>query len=83
MTNNAKSKKTLRLVKMAMLVALSVVLVVLIHFPIFPSAAFLEYDPAAIPIFIGTFAFGPTAGVIITILVSVNQGTSVCAAGQI
>jgi riboflavin transporter FmnP len=43
----------------------------------------LEYDPADIPIFIGTFAFGPTAGVIITILVSVIQGTTVSAGGQI
>ena len=83
MTNHARSKKTLRLAKMAMLVALSIVLVVLIHFPLFPSAAFLEYDPADIPIFIGTFAFGPTAGVVITILVSVIQGTTVSAAGQI
>ncbi len=34
---------------MAMLVAVSVVLVYLVHFPIFPAAPFLEYDPADIP----------------------------------
>ena len=76
-------KKLIRLVKMAMLVALSVVLVLLIHFPIFPAAPYLEYDPADIPIFIGAFAFGPTAGVLITIVVSVIQGTTVSAGGQI
>ena len=55
--NNERTKNTAKLAKMAMLVAISIVLVYLIHFPIFPAAAFLEYDPADIPILIGTFAF--------------------------
>ena len=46
--------QTLRLVKMGSLVAVSIVLVYLIHFPLFPAVAFLEYDPADIPILIGT-----------------------------
>ena len=81
-TNN-RPNKTLKLAKMAMLVAISIVLVLLIHFPLFPAAPFLEYDPADIPIFIGTFAFGPAAGVLLTVLVSVIQGTTVSASGQI
>ena len=81
-TNNGPNK-TLKLAKMAMLVAISIVLVLLIHFPLFPAAPFLEYDPADIPIFIGTFAFGPAAGVLLTVLVSVIQGTTVSASGQI
>ena len=81
MTN--QQNKTQKLAKMAMLAAISLVLVLLIHFPIIPSAAFLEYDPADIPIFIGTFAFGPAAGVILTVVVSVIQGTTVSAGGQI
>ena len=48
--------KVRKLATMAMLVAISIVLVYLIHFPIFPGAAFLEYDPADIPILIGAFA---------------------------
>lgn len=68
---------------MAMLTALSVVLVAFIHFPLFPAAAFLEYDPADIPIFIGTFLFGPAAGLGLTVVVSVIQGTTVSAGGQI
>ena len=36
------SEKIRKIVVMAMLVAVSIVLVYLIHFPIFPSAAFLE-----------------------------------------
>ncbi|MFR6343390.1 MAG: hypothetical protein ACLUO4_00285 [Christensenellales bacterium] len=47
---------------MAVLVALSVIMLLLIRFPIFPSAAFLEYDPADIPIFLGTFAMGRWQG---------------------
>ena len=65
---------TARLAKMGMLVAISVVLVYLIHFPIFPAVAFLEYDPADIPILIGTFAFGPLAGVLLTVVTAVLLG---------
>ena len=73
-------EKTVRLAKMGMLVAISVVLVYFIHFPIFPAVAFLEYEPADIPILIGTFAFGPVAGVLLTIVTSVVQGVTVSAA---
>ena len=73
-------EKTVRLAKMGMLVAISVVLVYFIHFPIFPAVAFLEYDPADIHILIGTFAFGPVAGVLLTIVTSVVQGVTVSAA---
>ena len=71
---------TIRLAKRAMLVAMSIVLVALVHFPIFPAVAFLEYDPADIPILIGTFAFGPLAGFILTVVTSVIQGVTVSAA---
>lgn len=77
--NNQKTKST-KLAKMAMLVAISIVLVMLIHFPIFPAVFFLEYDPADIPILIGTFAFGPLAGIILTVVTSVIQGLTVSAA---
>lgn len=71
--------KTLRLAKMGMLVAVSIVLVYFIHFPIFPAVAFLEYDPADIPILMGTFAFGPAAGFLLTIVTAVIQGVTVSA----
>lgn len=69
--------RTVKLVKMGVMVAISVALVYLIHFPIFPAVAFLEYDPADIPILSGTFAFGPLAGLILTIVTSVIQGLTV------
>ena len=67
-TNSAK------IAKMAMLVAISIVLVMVIHLPIFPAVAFLEYDPADIPILVGAFAFGPVAGLILTVVTSLIQG---------
>ena len=63
-----------------MLVAISVVLVYLVHFPIFPPVPYLEYDPADIPIFIGTFAFGPLAGILLVAITAILQGTTVSAA---
>lgn len=72
--------KTRKLTTMAMLIALSVVFVALLHFPIIPAAPFLEYDPADIPILIGTFLFGPLAGLAITVIASVIQGLTVSAA---
>lgn len=68
---------TRKITVMAMLVAISVVLVYLVRVPIIPSAPYLEYDPADISILIGTFAFGPLAGIIITILASGIQALTV------
>ena len=63
-----------RLVKLGMLTALSIILVYVIHFPIFPSASYLEYDMADVPILIGTFLYGPWWGLALTAVVSVLQG---------
>ncbi|MEA4890868.1 MAG: ECF transporter S component [Clostridiaceae bacterium] len=75
----AQRMKIRELTTLAMLAALSIVLVWLIHFPIFPAASYLEYDPADIPILIGTFAFGPLAGLLITVIAAVIQGLTVSA----
>ena len=76
-------KNTRRIATIGVLTALSVVLVALIHFPIFPAVAFLEYDPADIPILICGFAFGPAAGIIVTVIAAVIQGFTVSAASAI
>ena len=75
--------KTLKLAKIAMLVAISVVLAYLVHFPIFPPVPYLDYDPADIPIFIGTFAFGPLAGLMLVVVTAVIQGITVSSASGI
>jgi len=62
-----------KITTMGMLVALGVVAVALVEIPIFPAAPFLKYDPADIPILIGTLIYGPGAGLILTVLVSFIQ----------
>ena len=71
---------TKRMVVMAMLAAVSILLVWLIHFPIFPAYGFLEYDMADVPILIGTFLFGPLSGLLLTFVVSAIQAFTVSAA---
>ena len=68
---------TRKLTTLAMLAALSIVFVWIIRFPIFPAAPYLEYDPADIAILIGTFIYGPLAGLLITVIASVVQGLTV------
>ena len=70
---------TNQMVKMALLAALSIFLVIYVHFPIFPAAPYLEYDPADVPILIGAFMFGPVAGLVITIVVALIQAITVSA----
>lgn len=77
------NQKIRKLVTMAMMAALSIVLVYVVHFPIFPAAPFLEYDPADIPILICAFAYGPVAGIILTVVVSFLQGMTVSASSGI
>lgn len=68
---------------MSMLAAMSIMLVMLVHFSIIPAAPFLEYDPADIPILIGSFLFGPWSGLMLTVVVSVIQGLTVSASSGI
>ncbi len=69
-----------KLVRMAALAALSVVLVLVIHFPLIPAAPFLEFDPGDIPILISAFLYGPWWGLAVTVVVSLIQGITVSAA---
>ncbi len=50
---------------------LSLVLSLLIHFPLIPQAPFLLYDPGDVPILVVGFKFGPMLGVCVTAIVSV------------
>lgn len=70
-----------KLVVMAMLVALSVVLIAAVHVPLIPAVSFLEYDPADIPILIGAMAYGPVSGLVLTVVAAVIQGTFISTTG--
>ena len=58
--------------RLAMMTAVSIVLLMLVRIP-FPPAPFLVYDPADVPIYISAFAFGPAAGLIVTLIVCLIQ----------
>lgn len=73
---NARVQKT---VKLALLCAMSVVLMYVVRFPIIPTLAFLEYDMADVPILIGAFMFGPLEGLALTVVVSLLQALTVSA----
>ena len=68
-----------QMVKIGVLSALSLVLMFLIRFPLIPAAPFLEYEPADVPILIGTFLYGPVTGLIMTAIVSLIQAMTVSA----
>lgn len=59
-----KKDRTLRMVQMAMLIAISSILV-FVSFPIIPGATFLEYDMADIPVLLAAFTMGTPAGMFV------------------
>jgi len=63
---NVKSR-TLKLAKMALMVAIST-LCTFLHFPILPMAPFLEFEVSDIPILIAGFVFGPLPGLVIAVV---------------
>lgn len=69
---NQSIKKTSLITKLAMMTAISIVLLLVVRIP-FPPAPFLVYDPADVPIYITAFAFGPVAGIVVTFIVSFIQ----------
>lgn len=79
--NASKIFNTRKITGMALLSALAIVLLLIpgLRFPIFPVATFLEYDACDIPIMFATFAYGPISGLIVTIIVSIIQGTTISA----
>ena len=78
---NNRNDSVIKLAKMGMLIAVSIILVYLIRLSIFPSAPFLQYDPGAIPMLIASFAFGPLAGLAVTVVTAVIQTLTVSASG--
>lgn len=64
-----------KLVKLSMLSALGVLFMMVIRFPIIPTAPFLVYEPGDIPALIAAFIFGPSAGLFVTAIISGIQAT--------
>ena len=75
--------KTRKVTTLAIFAAISVILMYLIHFPIFPAASFLEYDPADATILIASFIFGPLWALGLALCVAGIQAMTVSAASGI
>lgn len=69
---NEKNMSTAKLAKLAMMTAVSIVLLLIVRIP-WPTAPFLVYDPADVPIYITAFAFGPFEGLLVTLVVCLIQ----------
>ena len=67
-----KKMSAAQLTKLAMMTAISIVLLAVVRIP-FPPAPFLVYDPADMPIYITAFAYGPISGLLVTLIVSLIQ----------
>lgn len=74
-----RNKRVEKLVKLALLCAMSLVLMYVVRFPLIPTLPFLEYDMADVPILIGAFMFGPLEGLLLTTVVSLLQALTVSA----
>lgn len=72
--------RTRMLTTLSVLTALSIILMLFIRFPIFPAAPYLEFEPMDIPILIAGFAYGPLAGLAVTLVSSLIQGLTVSSA---
>lgn len=71
------NKTTFKLATMAMLAALSVVSIFLIHIRLIPAASFLEYDAADIFVMIAGLIFGPVEGLAVLFVASLIQALTV------
>ena len=67
------SANTKKLTVLAMLTALSAVLITLVHFPLFPAAAFLQYDPADVGHSYRRVRLRSSAGLAVTVIASAIQ----------
>ena len=77
-----KNNKLIKLVETSVLAALAVVFMLVIRFPLLPSAGFLEYDMGDIPVIIATLICGPGAGAAVLFFVSLIQSLTVSAASS-
>lgn len=82
-TKTNSSQNVQRLVQAAMLAAFSIILMVVIRFPIFPAAPFLEYDMADVPVLIASLMLGPGYGIAVLFVTCVIQAFTVSASAGI
>lgn len=65
-----RNQKTRKIVMLGVLASVAVLLS-LVNWPIFPSAPHLRFETADVPVLIAGFAFGPGAGLLVTLIMAV------------
>ncbi len=81
--NQNNTNKTYFITFTGILSALAIVLMLFVHIPLFPPAAWLEYDLADIPILLTTFLINPVAGFVVLVVVSAIQALTVSSSSGI
>jgi riboflavin transporter FmnP len=66
MSTRIESRKTVRLAKMSMMLAIAVVCS-FIHFPVLPGVSFIEYELSDLPLLIAGLAFGTVPGIVLVV----------------
>ena len=59
---------TKRIATTALFCAVAAIATLVLEFPILPGVTFLKYDPSAIVALVAGFAFGPSTGVLVSVL---------------
>ena len=59
---------TKRIATTALFCAVAAIATLFLEFPILPGVTFLKYDPSAIVALVAGFAFGPSTGVLVSVL---------------
>ena len=72
MKENVKTN-VIQMAQLAMMTAISVVLVAFVRIPLIPAAGFLIYDMADVPILIAALVFGTVPALVVLFLVSTIQ----------
>jgi riboflavin transporter FmnP len=66
MNTRIESRRTAKLAKMSMMLAIAVVCS-FVHFPLFPSVQFIEYELSDLPLLIAGLAFGTVPGIVLVV----------------
>ncbi len=78
-----RNERFRRLVLIAMLAAVSYLMVALIRIPVMPAAPFLKYEPKDVIVTVGGFLLSPMASFVISLLVSLIEMVSFSETGPI
>ena len=81
MFNTNGKLDTRKMMVLALISAMAFVLAMVARVPLVPVVSFLRYDPKDVAIAMGAFLYGPLAGLIVSVVVSLIQMFTISATG--